>query len=46
MTQGTIGPMKEKEEQITVHTYNWGPCLIRLTAKEEFLQFYAPFSRK
>ena len=46
MTQGTIGPMKEKEEQITVHTYNWGPCLIRLTAKEEFLQLLTNEAKK
>ena len=34
----TIGPMKETPEQITVNTYNWGPCLIKVKARDTLIQ--------
>ena len=34
----TIGPIKERPEQITVNTYNWGPCLIKVKARDTLIQ--------
>jgi hypothetical protein len=30
--------MTDKKTQIEVHTYNWGPCLIKVNILDEFRQ--------
>ena len=28
--------MTDKKQQVEVHTYNWGPCLIKVKILDEF----------
>ena len=31
--------MKDEKVKITVNTYNWGPCLIKLKIQDDFKKF-------
>ena len=38
--------INEKEEQITVTTYNWGPCVIKLNIKDDFKKILVDEAKK
>ena len=38
--------MTDKKTQIEVHTYNWGPCLIKVNILDEFRQILLEEAKK
>ncbi len=38
--------MTDKNTQIEVHTYNWGPCLIKVNILDEFRQILLEEAKK
>ena len=38
--------MKKKDVQLEVHTYNWGPCLIKVNILEDFRQILLEEAKK
>ena len=38
--------MKKEDVQLEVHTYNWGPCLIKLQIQDDFRKILLDEARK